>query len=245
MGFFNDIKLNENAQNDKDVIGGFYGALDSGAYLMKIEYAYGITSNSGAKGLVVSFKSDKDENLKQTFWLTSGTAKGGKNTYVDKKGNINYLPGFSQADTLALLTVGKHITELESETKVLNLWNRDLNREMPTEVPMLMELVDKEIIVGILKQTVNKKIPTDSGVYVPTDEAQDINEIGKFFRAKDKLTVAEITAQVDTPVFYDKWVDKNTGVTQNKFKDVGTKSNEGKPILSKPSIKKPTASLFS
>ena len=89
--------------------------------------------------------------------MASGTAKGCKN-YYEKDGQKNYLPGYLLAESLALLTVGKSISGCDTEEKVVNLYSYEAKAEVPTKVQMVMELLNKDVIAGIVKQTVDKNV---------------------------------------------------------------------------------------
>lgn len=229
--------------DEKDSVGGG-GVLESGIYGCKIAMAYLSKAGSGALGLVLTLKTDAGRDLKQTLWMTSGTAKGGKN-YYEKDGEKHYLPGFLHANSLALLTVGKEISALETETKVVNVYSAEAKAEVPTKVEVLMDLLNQEIIAGVIKQTVDKTKKNESGVYEATGETRDENDIDKLFRAKDRMTTAEIRAQADTATFIDTWSNKWTGQTKNKAK--GAQGTSGAPTAAAgapAAAKKPTTSLF-
>lgn len=53
---------------------------------------------------------------------------------------------------------------------------------------------------------------------MPSGETRDINEINKFFRADDGLTVPEIEAQVTEAKFKNDWENKFAGKTINRAK---------------------------
>lgn len=182
MSLLASLASDSSIQNETDSVGS--SVLESGIYNSVVETAYINKSDGGAIGLVCNFKTD-NKSFRQTFWMTSGTAKGCKNYYEDKNGDKKYLPGFIQANALALLTTGKEISALDTETKVIKAWNKDTKSEIPTKVEMVMDIVNQPIIVGLLKQTVDKTAKADDGTYQPTGETRDENEVDKFFRASD------------------------------------------------------------
>lgn len=228
MSLLKALVTKDTIKAETDNIGGS-GVLDSGAYHSTITMAYAKKSDSGALGLFVTFKTEAGQELRQSLWMTGGTAKGGNNFYIDKDGKEQYLPGFNQANALALLTVGKPIAEVEDEEKVINLYNYDLKKEVPTKAQVLVELIGQEIIVGVIRQTVDKTAKNDAGVYIPTGDTRDENDIDKLFKASNKMTFAEISAQATEPAFFTAWSDKNTGVTKNKAKGTGTGGTSGAP----------------
>lgn len=226
---------------EKDSIGSS-GPLDSGLYTATVAMAYVEQSKGGAMGLNLTLKTDAGREVRQTLWMTSGREKGQKN-YYEKDGVKHYLPGFNLANSLCLLTVAKEISQLETEKKVVKLYNFDTKSEVPTQVDCLTDLIGKEIIAGILRQTVDKNIKNAAGAYVPSGETRDENEIDKFFRARDKMTTAEIRAQAEEPAFYAAWDAKWTGNTRNKAKGAGANGTAGAPQLAT-NNGKPTSSLF-
>ena len=243
MSLLAQLSTDNSIQDETDNLGGGRPILESGAYKCTLQYAYIGTADSGAISLVTKFKTDSDVEFTQTFWMTSGTAKGCKNYYEDKSGQKKYLPGFQAANSLALLTTGKEISALDTETKVIKLWNKELKAEAPTKVEMIMDMVGKEIIAGVIKQTVDKTTKDGNGNYVPTGETRDENEVDKFFRARDGKTTTEIRNQAEEATFLDLWKNKNTGVTKNKAKGASG-AVAGAPKAASNTPKKPAVSLF-
>ena len=238
MSLLASLATDSSIQNETDSVGS--SVLDSNVYPSTVETAYINKSDGGALGLVCTFKSGS-KTIKQTFWMTSGTAKGCKNYYEDKNGEKKYLPGFIQANALALLTVGQEISALDTETKVIKAWNKDTKSEIPTKVEMLMDLVGKDIVIGLVKQTVDKTTKADDGSYVATGETRDENEVDKFFRASDNKTTQEIRDQVDA-TFINTWFKKWIGQTKNKAKGVAAGGTVG--VFKTAASTKPKVSLF-
>jgi hypothetical protein len=243
MSLLANLSTDDSVTEEKDSVGSS-GPLDSGLYKSTVALAYVTKSAGGAMGLVLNLKTEAGREIRQTLWMTSGTAKGGKN-YYEKDGEKFYLPGFNHANSLALLTCGKEISQLDTETKVVNVYSAEAKSEVPTKVEMLMDLLGKEIIVGVLRQTVDKTKKNDAGVYEPTGETRDENEIDKLFRAKDRMTTAEIRAQAESATFIDTWDAKHSGTVKMKAKGAsgtpGAPKAAGAPAAA---AKKPTTSLF-
>jgi hypothetical protein len=246
MSILATLKTDDTIANERDSVG-TGGPLESGVYETTISLAYLTKSQGGAIGLVLNLKTDTAREIRSTLWMTSGTAKGAMNYYIDKDGNKQYLPGFNLANSLTLLTVGKEISELDTETKVVNVYSYDAKADVPTKVDMLTDLLGKEIKLGLIKQIVDKSQKNDAGMYVPTGETREENDIDKFFRARDNMTTAEIRGQAEEASFYNTWATKWTGVTKNKSKGTAGAAGAGKPgAANSPSAgtKKPTQSLF-
>lgn len=246
MSLLSTLTTDDSINNDKDTVGGNGGPVETALYDTKVAIAYITKSQGGALGLVLTLKTDTGKDVRQTLWMTSGTAKGCKN-YYEKDGEKNYLPGFVLANNLALLTVGKEIAALETETKTINVWSSEAKAEVPTKVEMVMDLIDQDIVAGIFKQVVDKTRRNEAtGIYEPTGETREENEIDKFFRARDKMTAAEIRAQAEEPTFYNTWDQKWTGKTREKAKAAGAMGSAGVPkgVIATPGTKKPATSLF-
>lgn len=247
MSILSTLTIDDSIENERDVIGAS-GPLDSGIYKLTVALAYLNKSEGGALGLNVVFKTEQGRELRQTFWMTSGTAKGCKNYYEDKQGQKQYLPGFLLANALTLLTVGKEIGALDTETKVVKLYNYEAKAEVPTKVEVLVDLLDQEVLAGVIRQVVDKNVKNDAGAYVPSGETREENEIDKLFRERDRLTTAEIRAQATEPAFIESWEAKWTGKTKNRAKgaQAGTAPVAGMPKLggNSATTKKPTTSLF-
>lgn len=199
-----------------DSLGGVF-LVDSGVYNFMIDVAYLSQSVGGATAINLHLK-DGNTLLRQTVYITSGTAKGSKTTYTDKKtGEERPLPGWSQINNFCTTILGKGLKELsQPEDKIIKLYNFDAKKEVDTKVEMLMDLVNQPVTLGILKIIENKNVKNDSGQYVPSGDTREINEIAKVFRAKDGLSLAEIEAGATEAVFKKQWADKNTGRVVNK-----------------------------
>lgn len=247
MSILSNLTTDNSIANEKDSVGGGSRIVDSGVYNAKVIHAYVTKSAGGAVGMIVSLKLESGQEVKQTFWMTSGTAKGCKNYYEDKNGDKQYLPGFLMANSLCLLTTGQEISGLDTEQKVIPLYNAEAKSEIPTKVDMLMDLVGKDVVAAVMKQTVDKTKKNEAtGLYEPTGETRDENEVDKFFRARDRMTTAEIRAQAEQASFVNTWAEKWTGKVRDKTKgDTGaSKGTSGLPTANTAASKKPTTSLF-
>jgi len=241
MSLLANLTTDESIKNETDSVGGSR-VRESGLYPFTIALAYLTKSKGEALALNLVLKDDQGE-VKQQLWVTSGKEKGCKNTYQDKDGNPQYLPGFLQANALCLLTVGKEISQLDTEKKVINLYNYDSKSEVPTPVDMITDLLGQEILVGLIKQTVDKNVKDAAGNYVASGETREENEVDKMFRARDRMTVAEIRAKAEEATFATTWAEKWTGQVKDKStKGAGT-AGAPKAAAAAPAGK-PTNSLF-
>jgi hypothetical protein len=247
MSILSTLTTDSSIANEKDSVGSVNRILESGIYKTTIKHAYVTKSAGGAVGMVLSLKTDGGQEMRQTSWMTSGTAKGCKNYYEDKNGDKQYLPGFTLANSLCLLTTGEELSALQTEDKVIPLYNYEAKAEVPTKVQMLMDLVGKEVIAGVIKQTVDKTKKNEAtGLYEPTGETREENEVDKFFRARDSMTTSEIRAQATEAVFINTWTERFAGKTRDRSKGAAGNAGAAKasPGLPSAAAKKPTASLF-
>lgn len=208
MSLLSNLKTSTTVQDEKDVLGGTFTVLDSDIYTGTIKYAYlQQAQSSSAMSLNLCVEIDGKE-YKETLWMTN---KNGDNFYVAKDGNQNYLPGFTVANNIALFTCQKPLSELNTEDKILKLYNYEQKQEVPTQVPCITDMHGKDIALAIMKEVRPKQQKNDAGVYVDTTETREANSIQKVFHPTKHLTVAEIKAQADKPEFYDRWLEKNKG----------------------------------
>lgn len=238
-----NLTTSDDIANETDRVGGS-GALSTGTYPSTVKLAYITQAKSDAIALNLHLETSDGRELRQQLWMTSGKEKGCKN-YYEKDGVKNYLPGFLLAESLSLLTVGKPMADLDTEEKVVKLYSFDAKAEVPTKVQMVMELLGKDVIAGVIKQTVDKNVKVND-VYVPTGETRDENEIDKFFRASDKMTTSEIRAQATEASFIDVWTKKNgPDFVRNKAKGAAAGGTAGAPKAgAAASTGKPKTSLF-
>ena len=216
LGTSDDIK-------DKgDFLGG-YNPFETDLYDFDVTAAYFSVAAGGAKCLNITLKADKRE-LKQQLWVTSGTAKGGLPYYINQKTkDKEYLPGFIAATHLAKLTVGgKTLDKLIVEKRHIKLYNKEAKAEVPTEVLMCVEMLGKPVTAGVIKRLVDKNKDTGTvdaagkKIYTATGESRVENEVDKFFRTRDRMTVTEIEAKAEKAEFAARWLDRNFGQVQDR-----------------------------
>jgi beta-galactosidase GanA len=212
------------AEDQGDRLGGA-GILDSAIYTGAVKVAYAGQSQGGAKSVTVIFDLGNRE-YRETFYVTN---KAGENFYTPKGDSTKktLLPGFVSVDDLCLLTTETPLEEQDLEEKVVNIYDFDQKREVPTNVPVLVNLIGKSVTMGILRQTVDKQAKDSSGEYRNTGETRDENVVDKFFHADLGVTVSEAKSGIRDAVFKTKWAEKNTGVTRDRSK--GAEGNVGAP----------------
>ena len=204
-----------------DSVGGSF-ILESGVHDMKIDTAYFGESTGGATSVNITFKGNGN-TLRQVIYVTSGRAKGQKSTYTDRNGEEHYLPGYTTANDICLLAVGKGIGEVDTDEKMVNVYDFSLRKEVPTKVLMIMDLLNQDITLGVIKQTVDTNIKNGEGKYVPSGDTRDENEVDKVFRTSDRMTVLEVKSKSPIAVFVDAWKEKWDGKTRNRA--VGAKAS--------------------
>ncbi len=236
MSILSQITTADDVQEEKDTLGGGSFLTESGAYKATVEIAYISVAKSGAMALNFHLKLDNGTLVRRTEYFTSGDAKG-KKTYYEKDGKKFNLPGFTLINDLCLLGVEKGLGQLDTEDKVIKLYDFDAKKEMPKSVPCIVDLHGATVIAGVIKQTVDKNVK-QGDQYVPSGETRDENIVEKFFYAEDGRTVAEIKAKAEEGEFLGKWKEKNTGVTRNKAKGAKDGVQSGAPAAA------PTKSLF-
>jgi hypothetical protein len=226
-----------------DVLGGG-GLVDTGVYPATVKLAYaGKSTHSESQSVTVHLDINGRE-FRETFWVTN---RNGDNSYADKKDpkKKHPLPGFTSVDDLCLVATGYGLADQTVEEKVVKLYDYDAKKELPQNVPVLTDLLGQEVLVAIVRQTVDKQKKNDAGEYVNTGETREENVAEKFFHAESRRTVAEIRNKIEEPIFIDKWAEKNTGKARNKAK--GAEGNAGVPgskSAPAPGANKPKTSLF-
>lgn len=223
MSLFANIEETNDIQESGDVLGGG-GLLTSDMYEMTIKSAYVLPAASGAIGVHLQLEGEGGKNLRSTQYVTSGTAKGGKNFY-ERNGEKRFLPGYELINDLCWLVTSKGLTALEEqiEEKVVPIYNFDAKAEVPTKVPVLMPLINQTVKVGVLQVIEDKNKKGDDGNYYPTGETRTLNEVNKFFHAETGLTVTEARAGLEQGQFIDSWLEKN----KDRVVDKSGKSTSG------------------
>ena len=214
----------EGTETTEDRLGGGFKVFDTDAYAAVIKLAYAGESSGGAKSMNYEFELEDGSTYKETIWTTN---KQGGNSY-EKDGKKYLLPGYITADEIALLTVELELSDLDFEEKVINLYDFDARKEVPTKVMMATELLGKKVVLGIQKvlEFKNKK---EGDVYVATSDTRETNNIQKVFHHELLVTVPEARAGKKEAGFYTAWVEKNKGQTYDKTKGGAPKSASGAP----------------
>jgi len=215
----------------EDRLGGFK-VFESNAYTGTIKAAYGGRSaRSKAQSVTVILDTDSGE-YRETFWVTNSEDK---NYFLNKNDQTKKvpLPGFVCIDDLCLVTTDKPLAAQATEEKVMKVWDPDTKKEVPKAVPMLVELLGKQVTFGIVKELVNKRAQDSAGKYVEIADSIEQNSTDKVFHYPSNMTVVEARQQMTAAVFFGAWLEKNRGNTRDRrsIKDGanGQSGKSGKP----------------
>jgi hypothetical protein len=218
-----------NLKLDADVIadvettggGGNKRVWDAGVYDVIVEMATVEESKGGATSVNVTLKnSDKESKLfplRDTFWITSGTAKGANPYYVDKAGKKHPLPGYTVANRMCIAMTGNPLNEVipTGEKKTINAYSWEAKKEVPTEKFVLTDLIGKPVKIALVTNLENKRAKNiASGVYEATAETIEKNEVRYFANIVTGLSVDEMAAGTTEPTFMAEWASKNTTMQQ-------------------------------
>jgi len=236
MSIFSNLS-SKGLETQTDSLGGF-SPLESGAYDAEIKALYVTTSASGAMALNLVADVEGRE-YRETIYITN---KNKENFFTSKQtGKKVPLPGFTIINDLCLCAIGKELCELDTETKVVKVYDFETKQELPKEVPMVTDVLGSKVCLGILKEVVDKNMKSGDS-YVPSGETREQNTINKVFHAETHMTVNEAKDGKKEATFYDKWVQKHAGKTVNRSKGAaGTAGAPKKPAAAAA----PKKSLFS
>ena len=234
----------KDVEEQQDRLGGSY-TLESGVYDATVKLAYIVGSQSSkSKCMVCVFDIDGFELTTREWFLTGAGAP----TY-EKNNKKFMLPAYEKMNDLHLVTTGYDLTGSTVEDKTIKVWDADAGGEIDKNMPVVTSILNKRVSMAVLKVIENKQEKDESsGKYVPTEDKREVNEISKFFHIETGKTVVELKNKVDLPpedLFKARWADKNTGKTQDRYKEPNTtgpaRSGTGSPASnSKPS----STSLF-
>lgn len=222
MGMFDNlvVESTEEIKVEEDSLGGggFAKVDHTGFYGMTIVKAYAGVSTGGAFSVTIDMKSDEGAFFNMTEYITSGTAKGCKNYYIDKDGNKKYLPGYNKIKALDAL-LGNDRAYPATEKKQLMIWDYDMKKELPVEKEAITGWFGKKIGVLITKKLEDK--------YNDETNSREVYEVQHFLDAESGKTRNEKTAGLSG--FKQKWLDANPidKVIDKRDKSKGSSTNNG------------------
>lgn len=211
MSIFNNLTT-EGLEEAKDNLGG-YVALETDAYTAKITMAYAGQAASGARSVTIKAKIG-EKDYSETIYVTN---KDGQNFFLNKDDKTKKvpLPGFTTINDICLVATGSPLADQPTEEKLVNQWDKDARREMPKAAHVLVDLIGKEVGLGILNSLVdvNEKVGNE---YVPTGKTRNENNIEKVYDLETRMTVVEAMNGMQAGVFMDSWVERNKGQVRDK-----------------------------
>ena len=208
---------------ERDTLGGGY-ILPSDIYMLSIETAYLQPAASGAVGVVLRFKTKEGgKDYRETVYITN---RKGETFYV-KDGQQHLLPGYLMIDTLCQMVTGNSLENQNTELRTVKVYDPELQKEVPAEREVLVDLQGGLVYAGIIKSVEDKTKKDASGAYVPTGETREANSISKFFHSESKQTLAEAIAGTDAK-FFDDWLAKYKDQVINNAKGVTGGAPQGK-----------------
>lgn len=200
MKGFEDFNSNELFTSDNTG-----GLLDSGVYPALIKYAYFTKSASGNTGLNVILEIKGKEIAPKTSWLMY--SDGSKY----KVENGKKVPTFAmkQFNDLCYVATGLTVDRMqEPENKAVNIYNWEQQKKVPTMVPCLTELTNKQIMVGIRKVNTHKQVKVGNS-YVPTTTIKPTNVVDKYYTIEGKTATEAVSGK--EAAYSVKWHADNKG----------------------------------
>lgn len=232
------------AQSSGDTLRKGFTPLESKVYLATILSAHiklpAANSNSQSTAVVLSFKlPEEDREYTETLYFK----KRDGNIYYEKNGTKLLLPGYENIQDLAKVACNKNLDQLNQINKVLNIYNPDHKKEVPTEVPVLEDLIGKTIYMGIQK-IIRRKQKEVNGKYLNTDEQQVINQIDKFFSDRG-FTASEMSHNATEPVFIMQWKEAKAGIDVDLFSNTKAEiANTPNPAANPTQPSTPQGNMF-
>jgi len=235
MGLFGNL-TDDGLEQKEDRVGGGSFTLETDIYELTIKLAYAGKAASGAQSVQFVFEDTAGKEYRENFYVTSGSAKGGKNYYMVKDkdgketGKKKALPGFEHVNDICLVTTDKPLSQQDTEEKTVKVYDADAKQELPKAVQVLVGLLGQKVYLAIYKRLENKSAKDGNGNYQATAETRDVNTAEKIFHFPSKMTVKEATDGADAPVFFDTWLEAHKGKTLDKrtIKD-GEAGQTGRP----------------
>ena len=207
MSIFGTGSTGSKVEKEQDFSG--KGKITSGAYEADIKMAFAGQAKSGARFVTLQLKLDNGQLHNETIYLTN---KEGKNTYM-KDDKEFYLPGFLLVNNIAIMACEKGLHELadEVETRTVKLYDFDAKKELPTDVPAIVPLIGKRILVTILEEEYEKqKLNDTTKKYEGTGEYAVKNSLVKVYDLETKKTAVELRDNKDATNL-EAWLNNNEG----------------------------------
>lgn len=223
---FGNLNTHDVAKSEDVVFGGGF-IKDTGVYPFTVKQAWGIKSTHGAMGVHLELLLGDGSTYREDVYVTNRAG----DPFYTKAGSDKKLPlpGYITINELCLVLTGKGLAELPQETKKVKIRDKDTQTDVPTDVPVIVDLLGLEGKVAILKTRENKMQKNDATQKwdVPTNEERFTNSIEKFYGTDDRT--ANEKAGEGQAAHQQKWLDVNNGKTRDKFKEVKGAPKSGAP----------------
>lgn len=206
--------------------------VDSDVYEAEIKMAFAGQSKGGARSVTLQLKLANGKDYSETVYVSN---KEGKNVYV-KDDKDYYLPGFLLINNIAIMATEKNLFDLAEsvETRTVKLYDYDAKKEVATDVPAIIPLIGKKIMVAIIEKEEEKTaLNTSTNKYEPTGEYRIKNEMVKVFNPETKQTAPEMRDEKEATV-YANWVTEHKGKLKVAER-AAAPANQSTAVAGKPS----------
>jgi len=200
MGMFDNLDTSVEVKVEEEKLGGGGYISETGIYDFVVDRAYGGQSDGGAYFIDVRLKTEDGKTMNVREYITSGNEKGVRPYYIDKDGKQRALPGYAKMNALDVLLTGNAEQYPKTEKKTILLWNKDAEKEIPTEANVVTGWIGKPI-TGLVRMVREfKKAKNASGKWEATTDTKETSEIVHFVDAVTGQTRAEKLAGKDASV---------------------------------------------
>ena len=178
--------------------------VDTGAYEGVIKMAFLGAAKSGAKFITLQLKLDNGKDYSETVYITN---KEGKVTY-SKDGKEYFLPGYTLLNNIAILAASRGLFDLEPdvETRTVKLYDYDAKKEVATDVPAIIPLIGKKVLLAISEEEYAKtKLNDATKQYEPNGEYGIKNQIVKAYCPETRKSPVELRDDKDASAL-DNWL---------------------------------------
>ena len=220
MSLFGNVDT-QGMEEQEDRLGGGFTTYETDVYPATIKMAYVGASSRGAQFVSFEFDLGEGRTYKEDIYVTN--AKG--QAYFTKDGKNIPLPGFTQVNNICIMATEVGMVEQAHDLKMVQVWDFESSKMIPREMPVLVDLIGQDVLLAIQQVRENKqaktgeKWPDGRDKYGPVNEERIINNIVAVFHSEYHVTVLEAQNEKEAE-FMDKWLEKNKGVTYDKYKEV-------------------------
>lgn len=214
------LKTADDIQETADSIGSG-GAIDSGIYDAFVVNAYATESSGGSAALALELNIPSvNRKIRQTIYISN---KSGE-IFYERNGVKKHIPGYLLAEELVMLITEGNvgIMDIDSEERHVNIYDSTEKKELPTQVPVFVSLLNQPIKVAVLKVS-KPKSEKVGDTWVDTDNLIEVNEFDKFFDNDTSKSLNEMMEGADEATFINTWKDRWEG----KVKTIAPKAAAG------------------